>query len=243
MKIAIISDIHGNLPAFKAVVEDIKKEKVDYVIGLGDIVFGGLYPQECYDLLKSLTPICLIKGNTDQNLEELSSFIPKNQAENRLYEMIKFTKYKLTDEAIKDIESWPIYKKFDIDRFRILACHGSKENNREIISSHDRNFYNQKDKIEKEEVNFFFCGHTHIAEIVEIKDTLLINPGGIGYSFDDDYRPSYALITKKDHKIISEIRKVNYDALSYSREIEKEEIFDKELSKIIVTGHLERKTN
>ena len=78
MRIAIISDIHANIYAFEQVVKQLKNENIQSLIFLGDLVFLGLYAQECYDLLKTLNVHYCIKGNTDSNIDELKDFIPMN---------------------------------------------------------------------------------------------------------------------------------------------------------------------
>lgn len=66
MKIAIISDIHGNLEALKATLKDIEKRKVDKIICLGDIIVKGVHPKEC---------ISLIRTNCEQYYKETVMFI------------------------------------------------------------------------------------------------------------------------------------------------------------------------
>ncbi len=64
MKIAIISDIHGNLEALKATLKDIEKRKVDKIICLGDIIAKGVHPKECIELIRKNCEIVL-QGNCD----------------------------------------------------------------------------------------------------------------------------------------------------------------------------------
>lgn len=66
MKIAIISDIHGNLEALKATLKDIEKRKVDKIICLGDIIAKGVHPKEC---------ISLIRTNCEKYYKETVMFI------------------------------------------------------------------------------------------------------------------------------------------------------------------------
>ena len=72
MKCAVLSDIHGNLRAFEAVLADAKASGADSIIFLGDLIFMGLDPQLCYDLLMEQKPIVAIKGNTDEFLEHIT---------------------------------------------------------------------------------------------------------------------------------------------------------------------------
>lgn len=64
MKIAIISDIHGNLEALKATLQDIEKRNVDKIICLGDTIAKGAHPKKCLELVKKNCEI-VIQGNTD----------------------------------------------------------------------------------------------------------------------------------------------------------------------------------
>ena len=66
MKTAIISDIHGNAPAFKAILEDAAKQGItDYILG-GDYCLSGPYPNECIDLIRNLNNSYVIRGNEEQ---------------------------------------------------------------------------------------------------------------------------------------------------------------------------------
>ena len=62
MRIALLSDIHGNIDALRSVLDDAKQQKVNNYAILGDLIFLGLYPRECYEEVMNLSPIALIKG-------------------------------------------------------------------------------------------------------------------------------------------------------------------------------------
>lgn len=67
MKIAAISDIHGNLAALDAVLDDARKQAVDMIVNLGDILSGALYPSQTADRLMALN-LPTIKGNHERQL-------------------------------------------------------------------------------------------------------------------------------------------------------------------------------
>ena len=67
MKIAIISDIHSNLPALEAVLKDISDKGIKMIFCLGDIIGYGPFPKECFDLVKSTCQI-IIKGNHEDSM-------------------------------------------------------------------------------------------------------------------------------------------------------------------------------
>src|SRR5258708_31212145 len=68
--IALISDIHGNLPALRAVVEDARLQGVSRFLNLGDILYGPLWPRETFELLRALDLAGTIRGNYDRVVYE-----------------------------------------------------------------------------------------------------------------------------------------------------------------------------
>ena len=98
MKIAIISDIHGNLEALKATIKDIEKKQVDQIICLGDTIAKGIHPHECIKLIKEKCHI-VIQGNTDEYFSkkhENISELPEQEQKR-----IKWNQSLITQEDIK----------------------------------------------------------------------------------------------------------------------------------------------
>jgi predicted phosphodiesterase len=69
MRLAVISDVHGNLPALEAVLADIKGRAVDFTVNLGDCVTSPLWPKETFEALRSLA-LPTVRGNHDRWIEE-----------------------------------------------------------------------------------------------------------------------------------------------------------------------------
>jgi len=74
-------------------------------------------------------------------------------------------------------------------------------------------------------VNAIFCGHTHRRETFQIGDTLVVNVGAIGYSFDGDPRPSYGMVDVEHGEISCDLRRVAYDFGRYREEILESKLF------------------
>lgn len=241
MKIAFISDIHGNLPAFEAVVEHFTKQHADSVVFLGDLVFYGLYPRQCYDLLVSLHPICCIKGNTDANLEELGTFKPASPQEQLLYENIQFCNDQLSPEAKTAIASWPIAKNITLGNEEVLACHGSPYHFRDQLSLQSSQLAELAARIEKETASHIYCGHTHVPQIFNLKEKQIVNAGAVGYSFDGDIRASYCLATLEKGQWKNEIHRVEYPVDEYAEKILAIPRFGHSLWYILKQGTFEKK--
>jgi diadenosine tetraphosphatase ApaH/serine/threonine PP2A family protein phosphatase len=105
MKVALLSDIHGNLEAFQAVRESIAAHRAEEIIFIGDIVGYGADPNECIELLRTLTE-CSIAGNHDfavVNKTNIKYFNPHAK------EAIVWTAQKLTVENAQFLSSLPLH--------------------------------------------------------------------------------------------------------------------------------------
>jgi len=126
MKMAVLSDIHANIFALEAVVKDIKRQKVDVIVCLGDLVMTGSRPAECYALMESLEPEVWIKGNTDDWFSEVDeAFQPANDREKRIEDLTQWSKDKLTTDQKEYLISLPINKEYNFNGIPITFCHGS----------------------------------------------------------------------------------------------------------------------
>lgn len=108
MKIAVISDIHGNKNALKAVLEDIEFRNIDMIYNLGDSLYGPLFPLETYEILKN-TDIKSVTGNCDRILLQSSS---ENQTVQYVIDMLK-------DEH----KNWLLNLPFSIQTEDFYFCH------------------------------------------------------------------------------------------------------------------------
>src|SRR4051795_7482914 len=98
MRLAVISDIHGNLPALEAVLADVKYRRVDATVNLGDCVTSPLWPRETFDLLQSLA-LPTVRGNHDRWIEEWP--------EEKLSPAGRFARASLTVEHRRQLHGLP----------------------------------------------------------------------------------------------------------------------------------------
>lgn len=189
-KLAIISDIHGNIEALEAVADDIKLRKVDAVINLGDHASGPLWPKETIHMLMREKWIN-IQGNHDRIMANNSpdTFGPSDMA----------AFFKLNEEEINWLKNLPLNYEFENG---ILAFHGSPKDDTvyllETIESGRIRISTPNEikiKLRKVRSPLMLCGHTHFQRVVEIDDSILIvNPGSVGLPAYDDDSPEYHVV-------------------------------------------------
>ncbi|MEQ9265256.1 MAG: metallophosphoesterase family protein [Balneolaceae bacterium] len=207
-KIAIISDIHGNLAALEAVLEKLEKENPDIWLCLGDIVGYGPYPKECIDLVRKKDCICVL-GNHDAGVAGLLSIKHFRNPNQRLIEL---TKTLIDDDQMEWLKSLPM----KIDTEIWTAVHASP------IEPHKWKYldsaFTVRKVLETIEQKICFVGHTHRPSIVSNRIGIntfrsglkyIINPGSVGQSRDDDYRASCSIVDVHNWKY--ENFRIEYD--------------------------------
>jgi predicted phosphodiesterase len=221
VRIAVISDVHGNIHAFEKVVADLVSREVDSVVFLGDLVFLGLYPQECFDLLSELDPSVAIKGNTDANIEELAGFEPSNEFERQLREMIVYADVRMTPRTKQTIRSWNIAERETIRGCATIFCHGSPYSFKDLLTEANRDQFAAR--IEDERVSAIYCAHTHQSADFMIGGTSVTNFGAVGYSFDRNTTARYGIVEFSEGvRPTHEILEVAYDIEKYKDEIRRQ---------------------
>ncbi len=241
MRFAVLSDIHGNLPAFEAVVADLRHQGADRVLFLGDLVFLGLYPQECFDLLDSLDPLILVKGNTDANIEELSGFLPSNASEERLKVMIEYISQRLNDQAKEALKAWPLTARWEREGESLFFCHGSPSSFKNNLVEDRAESYSGE--VGETGAGYLFCGHTHQSGDFEVGTARVINFGAVGYTFEGSRLAHYGLVdihssqAGQKPRISWGYRRVEYDVGAYAGEVRRRKPpFEEMLSYILENG-------
>lgn len=220
--IAIFSDVHGNLPALRAVLSDIDKRNADQVYCLGDLVDFAPWPNEIIDLLRSLHIPCLM-GNHDERVAFDKDIIrlakhSHEESEARLA-AINYTKSTITTSSKNYLANLPkqIVLTFSIKArdINIQLVHASTRSNDEYIyENHDlediRNMLNQQ------RADILVMGHTHESYIRRIPskdnehENLIINCGSVGRSKQERQLTNYVLLKVEERSIEAEIIKLAY---------------------------------
>jgi putative phosphoesterase len=233
MRIALITDIHANLPALEAVAKDVRKHSYDMLVFLGDLVVNGLYPAECFELLESMNPDICIQGNTDGFFSELAPpWKPADERQQYLHTLMEFAKSRLDGEALETISFWPVYAKHP--DLPIGFCHGSPFAYDEMMQESDSS-QQLREGIEELGLSHLFFGHTHKRTSFKIGETDCINVGALGYRFDGDVRATYGLFDTDESQI--HYVDVEYDRQGYLDDLHRlHPPFEENISEIIRTG-------
>jgi len=202
--IAIISDIHGNYQALKAVIDDIKKKNINSIICLGDIIGKGINSRRCIDLVKSTCNIVL-KGNVDDRFCANPEDFKDNENE---YYRIKYYQKSLTDEDINYLTNLPIYTEFYMSGNLIRLFHASVNNPYKTVFNYDLDFRKKYElfKLNDSIADVVIYGHIHYQFLEKIYGKTLINCGSVGTSgcpvLEDGY-DSKSEISNAHYLIIS----------------------------------------
>ena len=229
MRIAIVSDIHGNLLALEAVITDIKQHKPDLIVNLGDCVSGPLWPKETCDLLRSLNwPTVL--GNHDR---QVGVDDPKYMGASDRFAYEKLNDYDRKWLCQRSI-IYPIGES-------ILTCHGTPFSNTDYLIEEieDGKLVQSKPDVIAKRLGTFgvakwpanapaliLCGHSHIPSKIRISEKqLVVNVGSVGLPAYDDTladgtfyvsetgspNARYAIINEAGHNLEVELQSVAYD--------------------------------
>ena len=174
---AIISDIHGNSLALRAVLDDIKSRDIETIINLGDHFFGALEPEEVAKMLRE-NPMQSISGNTDREiLQSIDEGFYKAGMDG--------VRADLSTESITWLRALP--KTLSIDSL-LFACHGTPESDDEYlleqVTEHGVFVYNDEYLVEKTRhiaERIILCGHSHVNRVIYLSnDKIILNPGSVG---------------------------------------------------------------
>jgi putative phosphoesterase len=210
MRVAVLSDIHGNLTAFDAVLADIQQASPDLVLHGGDLADAGSSPTEIIDRIRSL---CWqgVMGNTDEMLVQpasLEDFAGQSSAPPALWAAIRqiatATREALGGERLAWLRQLPrinIQETFALVHASPNSCWQAP-----APDATDEELNTVYHSLNKPIVVF---GHTHRPSIRSVDGhlRLLINTGSVGLSYDGDPRASYLLLEDN----IPTIRRVEYD--------------------------------
>ncbi len=197
MRLGVISDIHGNLPALEAVRKALPP--VDAVVCAGDVVGYNPWPAECLEYIRTQA-IPTVQGNHDREVAADGGTYFNSMAKAGL----EYAHQELTDDQLEWLESLPT-ERFLTDG-RVHIVHGHPDDP-------DRYTYPQSfsPSMLAEGVELLIVGHTHIQAVKEFEAGVVLNPGSVGQPRDGEPTAAFAVVELDASGLNVTTRRVEYD--------------------------------
>lgn len=220
MQIAVMADIHGNMPALEAVAAEIDRLCPDLVFVAGDFQNRGPNPREVTEFVAK-SGWTLLRGNHEdyvirqsqkartEDLTDYYNWLPARWTAN------------LTIEFVESIKQLPIATTLiGPDKLSITIAHGSPRSNNEGFFPATTEA-KAKEMIGNDPPSVLCVGHSHLPFIRQVNTTLLVNVGAVGFPFDGDRRASFGLLNWDRDRWEVEIRRVEYAVEKVLEEFER----------------------
>lgn len=185
MRVAAIYDIHGNLPALEAVLQEIEQARVDQLVVGGDVVAGPM-PGETLDRLLNLDmPVQFIKGNADREIVAQMAGENVGAVPDEVLEIIRWVAEQLSPEQGQLLAEWPLTYQAKVEGIgQVLFCHATPRNDTDVFT-----------RLTPEErllpifagvqADLVVCGHTHMQFDRMVGQVRVVNAGSVGMPYGD----------------------------------------------------------
>jgi putative phosphoesterase len=181
MRVAALSDIHGNLPALEAVLAEVSREAPDLIVICGDVASGPL-PVETLNLLATLRGARFLHGNADRSLVAAYDGSAKPRLAGPAAD---WCASQLSKEHRDFLASFPAEVRLELGGLgRVLFCHGSPRGDEEIMTvatPEDR----LREMTAGSDADVIVCGHTHMQFDRMVDGVRIINPGSVGMPYGE----------------------------------------------------------
>ncbi|MBF0486248.1 MAG: metallophosphoesterase family protein [Candidatus Omnitrophica bacterium] len=178
MKIAILSDVHANLPALKSVLAHARARGVREFWDLGDMTGYSPFPDECARLLQK-TCRFFVRGNYDEKViseKTIAEIKQSSKDKDKIFSFV-WSHQNLSKASAAFIRNVPQEIRIDCEGFKFFLIH--------------------QEPLKPKKADVVLCGHTHVFKDKKKAGVRVINPGSIGRAFDNDYRASYVILSVK----------------------------------------------
>ena len=195
MRIALIGDVHGNLPALEAVLSHSKNQDIQTIWNLGDFVGYGAYPDEVVKLLRQYEATSIL-GNYDRKVlkveEKGKEYAQRKTPQKWL--AFKWAYEHLSSESRAYLKSLPEQRLINMEGLTILLTHGSPIDRNEHLGPATPTA-RLRGLTHTTQAKMVLCAHSHQSFKRQVDDVLFINPGSVGRPDDGDPRASYAVLS------------------------------------------------
>ncbi len=192
MKVALLGDVHANLPALEAVLEDAQRRGVEAIWNLGDLVGYGAFPNEVVELLRQTCDLGIV-GNYDlkmlrigQEGEKKGKGFSKRMAFRWAYEHLSKANRKYLRALSREL-------RLEVEGRRVLLTHSSPNSDTEYLTP-DTPEERLSEIASTAKADVIICGHSHQPFARKVSGVWFINTGSVGRPDDGDPRACYAIL-------------------------------------------------
>ncbi len=193
-KIALIGDVHANLPALETVLEHAHAQEIDAIWNVGDFVGYGAFPDQVVKRLRDEDAVSIL-GNYDIKVLKFKDKKKKwrKKKKREKYLSFKWAYHQLSKKSRKYLRFLSQEVRMKVKGRRILLTHGSPESKSEHLTpdTSDKRLHKLAKKAKADVV---ICGHSHQPFVRQARDTWFINTGSVGRPDDGDPRTCYAIL-------------------------------------------------
>jgi putative phosphoesterase len=218
MRVAVVSDMHGNAVAFRAALADIERQDVDLIVSLGDVAQGGPQPVECVELLRELQCPCVF-GNSDEFLLTLdlgAEPIEDEEQRQRLLDVAQWSREQLGEHGLEFLGSFQPTVEVEVGGRNVLCCHATPGSNEDVVlpTTPSEEVRTTLDGVTADAIA---AGHVHLQWLRRFGQVLWFCVGSVGLVYEhkeplDDvpFEPcsEYALVSDD---LAVEFRRIAFD--------------------------------
>jgi putative phosphoesterase len=224
-RLAIFSDVHGNLLALEAVQKAIRAAAPDVVMIAGDLVFNGPRPVETLDLVRELERegALVIQGNTDiavADFDFTAAFPWFTEGAPESFRIAaQWAHDALGAERLDYLRRLPAERRLRVGDDLVLLCHASPGSQTAGLDpTLDPTVV--VERVTRTDARLICCGHTHLPDVRDLGWKVVVNDGSAGYVFDGNPTASWALVDLgPGGTIAAEIKRAEFDVMAVANEL------------------------
>ena len=229
MRLAVLSDIHGNYIALQKCMSYIETQGIDTLILLGDYIGELAYPQSTMELLYQLQEryhCIFIRGNKEEYwLDYRTKGVHWAQNCESTIGILRYAYENLTDRDLNFFEGMETTREMVIDQLpKIVICHGSPERINEDLTPDRENSFAS---IRRCKADYILCGHTHVQSIFTVDQKTVWNPGTVGLPYHSNGKTQFMLLNGKGKSWQTELVSLPYDADRVIADMQEERLFER----------------
>jgi len=211
MKVALIGDVHANLPALEAVLAHIQDQGVEAIWNVGDFVGYGAFPNQVVQRLRNENVLSIV-GNYDHKVLQFKKKKDKwrKKKQREKYLAFKWAYENLSKKSRKYLRFLSQEMRMKVEGRRILLTHGSPVSIKEHLTP-DTPEKRLRKLAQKAKADVIICGHSHQPFVRQVDDVWFINTGSVGRPDDGDPRACYAILQIESQDLQVHHYRIEYD--------------------------------